>query len=170
MENERIYRHPYPGFTLPLWLDGKPITQKKNGKSNAVFRDTGKSMDRCGLFRTDEDDVCKAIEQSKAFKLKHIIRLASSEEIRLESLRKKRLEARQVTIDMVQKGLFKAEVLETYKADELKEFAEGIGVEIRTDKGAERRKADVLKDVKDILFPGAVAEEIVSDDMEEEEK
>ena len=169
MENERIYRHPYPGYTLPLWLKGQPITQKRNGKANAVFRDTGKGVDRCGLFRSSEDDVCKAIEESKAFKNGSIIRLASSEEIRLETLRQKRLATRETVVGLVKEGLFNLDVLEAYKADELKRFAEDIGVELKTDKGA-KTKADVLDEVKGILFPNVVAREVVSDDKEEEEK
>lgn len=171
MDNERIYRHPNPGYTQPLWLDGRPIKQKVSGKSNAVFKDTGVSIDRCGIFRTSDDDVCKAIEQSKYFQLGHITRLASSEDIRQESLRKKRLATREVTINMVKDGLFNLDALEAYKASELKRFAENIAVEIKTDKGIDRTKADIMNELKGILFPGAVDKEIVSDsDKEEKEK
>ena len=168
MENERIYRHPNPGYTLTLWLDGEPIKQKRNGKSNAIFKDTGVSIDRCGIFRTTEDNICKAIEQSTAFKQGHIKRLRSSEDIRLESLRKKRMEAREVTIDLVKEGLLNLETLEGFKADKLKKFAEGIGVEISTDKGVSKTKADILSEVKAVLFPGVVEKEVVSDDDKEE--
>ena len=170
MENERIYRHPNPGYVQSLWLNGKPITQKRNGKANAVFKDTGKSIDRCGIFRTDDENVVRAIEQSKYFKLGHIIKLASSEDIRLESLKKKRMAARISTVQLVKDGLFNLAVLEGYKVDQLKKFAESIGVEVKTSKGADKTKADTLSEVKDILFPGIVDEEVVSDDDKEEKE
>ena len=168
MEDVRIYRHPNPGYTLTLWLDGKPIKQGRNGKSNAVFKDTGKSEDRCGIFRTSEDAICKAIEQSKGFRLGHIIKLASAKDIQMESLKKKRLQQQESTVNLVKEGLFNLDALESYKADKLKIFAEGIGVAIKTDKGMDRTKADVMNDVKDILFPGSVDESKSSDDDKEE--
>ncbi len=167
MEDVRIYRHQNPGYTLTLWLDGKPIKQKRNDKSNAVFKDTGKSDSRCGLFRTSEDAICKAIEQSKGFRMGHITKLASEKDIHFEALKKKRLQQQESTINLVKEGLFNLEALESYKADKLKKFAEGIGIPIKTDKGMDRTKADVMDDVKDILFPGTVDEEVVSDDKEE---
>ena len=55
--------------------------------------------------------------------------------------------------------------------DQLKKFAEGIGVEVKTSKGADRTKADILSEVKGVLFPGTVDEEVVlSDDKEEKER
>ncbi len=171
MENERIYRHPNPGYVQSLWLDGKPIKQKHNGKSNVVFKDTGKAIDRCGIFRTSDDNVCKAIEQSKYFKLGQIKKLASSEDIRLESLKRERMAARVSTVQLVKDGLFNLAVLEGYKVDQLKKFSEGIGVEVKTSKGADKTKADIMNEVKGILFPGSVDEEVVSsDDKEEKER
>ena len=170
MENERIYRHPSPGYTLTLWLDGEPIKQNGNGKSNAIFSDTGVSIDRCGIFRTKEEVICKAIEQSKGFKQGHITKLASSEDIRIESLKKKRLAVREVTVEMVKDGLFNLDALEAYKVDDLKKFAESIGVEVSTSKGVSKTKADIFKDVKVILFPGAVEKKVVSESDDKEDK
>lgn len=148
---ERIFRHPSPGYTLPLWLDGNPI-QTKNGKSNAIFRDTGKSMDRCGIFRTDEDNVAEAIEQSKGFKRGAIIRLKSDDEIRLESVKKEREKFLKEMISLSEQGLFDMEALKKKKQKDLHKFAIKLGLETSTGKGS-KTNATIVGEIKEILFP-----------------
>jgi len=148
---ERIYRHPIPGQTLPLWLNGKPIKQS-NGKSNAVFRDTGHGIDRCGIFRTKEDDVGDAVEQTKSFKIGEVIRLKSDDELRLETLKMERKKFRQDKIALAKDELFDFEALTKKKQKDLHEFAIKMGIETSTGKG-NKTNASILDEIKEILFP-----------------
>ena len=154
---ERIFRHSSPGYTLPLWLDGKPI-KTKNGKSNAIFRDTGKSIDRCGIFRTNEDEVTIAVEQSKGFKRGAILRLKSDDELRLETLKKEREKFQEEMISLSEQGLFNIEALKKKKQKELHEFATKLGLETADGKG-NKTNASILGEIKEILFPNMEEEE-----------
>jgi len=148
---ERIFRHPSPGYTLPLWLDGKPV-QTKSGKSNAIFRDTGKSIDRCGIFRTNEDEIAQSIEQSKPFKRGAIIRLKSDDELRLETLKREREKFKEEMISLSEQGLFNMEALKKKKQKDLHAFAIKLGLETSDGRG-NKSNASIVDDIKEILFP-----------------
>ena len=162
---EKMYRHNSPGYSLALWLNGKPIKTKSNGKALAHFRDTGKGIDRCGLFRTSEDDVIKAVEESKPFKTGHILYVPGPEALRMESLRLEREKFRADKVKMAESGLFDFSALSKFKESELREFASNLGVDVNNEKG-KRKKAEILDDIKDILFPVPEVEE-EDDDKED---
>lgn len=145
-----IYRHPNPGFTLALWFDGQAI-KSKNGKSNAVFKDTGYGADRCGIFRTDEEEIAKAVEQSRAFKNKAIVRLKSADEIKFETLKKERAAFRKKMQEMAQGDLFNFDTLKEKKVDELRDFAVNIGIDVDV-QGGRLPKATILAEVEKVLY------------------
>ena len=149
--NVVFYRHPNPGYTCPLWLDGKPIKTKDGaGKSNAIFAMKGKGIDVCGIFHTDEEKVAKAIEQTKAFQKGNILRLQSAEDIKMESQRIEQEKFRVKTIGLVENGLFDFKALKNMKQKPLHGFAKDIGVPISTGKGV-RKNEEILDDIEQIL-------------------
>jgi len=154
---ERIFRSPTAGLVIPLWLDGKPIKQK-NGKANAVFRDTGKGIDRCGIFRTNEDNIVKALEQTKAFGRGAILRLKSDDELRLESVKLERAKFKEDMIKLSEQGLFSFEALKKKKQKDLHGFATKMGLELSSGKGV-RTNASIVGEIKEILFPNMEEEE-----------
>jgi len=163
---EKMYRHTNPGYSLALWLDGKPILS--NGKSLAHFRDTGPAgnpIDRCGIFRSDDVDVIRAVEESKAFKTGHITFLPGPEYIKAESLRIEREKFCADKVKLAESGLFDFSALSKFKENELREFAANMGVDVKAD-GAKRKKSEILDEIKGILFPGSEVED-EEDDKED---
>lgn len=152
VKNMSIYRHPSPGYTLPLWLDGKPIRQS-NGKSNAVFSVFGSGVDRCGLFRTDDDNVKKAIESSREFQRGGIVRLKSDAELKFETLKKQRIAARESFVSAAAMGLFDFEGLKKKSAEEVREFAVSIGIDVEVKGEGHLPKKVVLTEVENVLYP-----------------
>ena len=162
---EKIYKYPNPGFQLPLWLDGKEIKTSK-GKSNALFRDTGNGPDRCGIYRTTEEDVQKAVEQSNAFKKGVIVKIASDDEIRFLSAEAEKKKFRADVVELAYNGIITPENIRIKKAAELNDFAKKMGIPTTTDK-ANRLKEEVLTDVLEQLFPGLLEEEAAEAEAEE---
>lgn len=142
---EHMYRSKQPGYVLTLWKDGEEFTMPKTGRHIATFVDTGKGADRCGIFRTHDDEVAAVIESSSKFN-KEFIRIKTPEEIQLESLKKKRKETQDTFKSQAKKGLINFDKIEKMKKDELVEFAEDMGVEVEG-----RTKADILDDVRNLV-------------------
>lgn len=152
MSAEAIYRHPNPGAVLTLFdKDGVPVISKA-GKSNAIFKDTGGGLDRCGICVTDDAAVQSAIENSKPFKNGVIVRLKSADDIAYESKKRDQeliLEQRKKDIAS---GLLGFDVLKGMNEQPLRDFADSIGIEINSDKG-KRKKVEILYDIQKTLFP-----------------
>ena len=157
--NVVFYRHPNPGYTCPLWLDGKPIKTKDGaGKSNAIFAMKGKGIDVCGIFSTNEEKVAKAIEQTKAFQKGNIIRLQSAEDIKMESQRVAAEKFRTKMVGLAEDGLFDFSALTKKKQKDIHDFAKDIGVPIATSKGSKKNE-EILAEVKEVLYPKKEDEE-----------
>ncbi len=149
-EREFIYRYPNPGYRVTLWDEEgeKPIVNKQ-GKTTALFRDTGNGIDRCGIFRTKEVKVKEALERTKAFKVGNITKVLSPDDIALESKKLKEAEEKKVSQKMMKNGLFDLDKIKGMKYQDLKDYAKSIGAY-----DSERRKKDeILEDVEKQLFP-----------------
>ena len=152
--NQAIYRCPEPGTVITLFDEtGKEVINPATSKSNAVFKDTGRGIDRCGIFRTSDPKVQAAVERSKAFKMGRVVRLKSADEIALESKKQKQTEFREELKNIAAKGYFKFDEVEKKNKTEISEFAEQIGVDSEG-----KTKGELLNEIKGVLYPGEINE------------